>query len=109
MDLRVLRTLKVLLICKISFYHFFTPHPHLSFVPFDSVRNLQAAVGAFYDHYSTDTGVLPGVTLVGRRGQGGQPTPASLNLMPNTKFTETWTLKNTGKQDQLCVLLYSNC
>ena len=59
-------------------------------------RNLQAAVGAFYDHYSSEGGVLPEMTLVDRKSTGGDVGTA-LTLPGNTIFTETWTLRNTGE------------
>lgn len=52
-------------------------------------------MGAFYDHYSNEGGVLPEMTLVERKSVAGQ-NAATLTLPANTVFTETWTLKNTG-------------
>lgn len=67
----------------------FNAHPSFLF------RNLQAAVGAFYDHYSSEGGVMPEMTLVERKTVGDQ-NAASLTLPANAVFTETWTLRNTG-------------
>lgn len=53
-------------------------------------------MGAFYDHFSNEGGVLPEMTLVERKSVAGQ-NPAALTLPANTVFTETWTLRNTGR------------
>ena len=83
-----------------NWYVLTTIAQELEFVLFNAhclvlCRNLQAAVGAFYDHYSTEGGVLPEMTLVDRKTVEGQ-NAASLTLAPNTVFTETWTLRNNG-------------
>ena len=60
-------------------------------------------MGAFYDHYSAEGGMLPDVALVMRIREGGgkrmdSPMPIAPNpIAPNTTITETWTLRNTGE------------
>ena len=58
-------------------------------------------MGAFYDHYSSEGGHLPEMTLVERKSVHKEQNTAALTLPPNTVFTETWTLKNTGELAQL--------
>lgn len=53
-------------------------------------------MGAFYDHYSNEGGVMPEMTLVDRKTIMDQKA-AALTLPANTVFTETWTLRNTGR------------
>ncbi len=61
-------------------------------------RNLQAAIGAFYDHYSVEGGVLPDIALVARIMEHGTASGDQLvTLSSNTTCTQTWTLRNTGQ------------
>ena len=62
-------------------------------VPLSPFRNLQAAVGAFYDFYSNQSSsVLPLLTLLSDVTVGnGEP------VAPNTRFSKTWRVKNSGE------------
>jgi len=71
-------------------------------------RNLPAAVGAFYDHYSQEGGALPGVSLVTRLVEYGGDLDLREPVPGGTIVTETWTLRNTGEDvgEQGIVVVY---
>ena len=60
-------------------------------------RNLQAAVGAFYDHYSQEGGALPDIALVTRVVEDVGALDLRVPVPGGSVVTETWTLRNTGE------------
>ena len=62
------------------------------------LRNLQEAIGSYYD-YKIES--LPQMSLEGDITTGdGEAIP------PNTQFTKTWRVKNSGTFLQQCTTIY---